>query len=248
MTMAPALRLEREVLDSMAHYRMDKRRGPVPLSFREGRALWRDSVALFRLLDEGYRPPRAFRWLAELVDEGHLSRSQTRRYLALGMSKRQAKVHFYRSERMPLPLDYLLKEEMVQALETALAMAESAARQVWGATRTLATFLLSPKADTDLARRPAREDLNSLAHQWALERRYWSQLEIPFHETVVALPEETERVLEGWRATLLRTAWSAFDQVAENLGRDPRTLKAIVRGRDQLAAGLSKALPASDDS
>jgi hypothetical protein len=36
-----------------------------------------------------------------------------------------------------------------------------------------------------------------------------------------------------------------FDQVTDNLGHDPRTLKAVVRARDQLAAGLAKTLPAS---
>jgi len=245
VTIAPALRLESGILDPMKHYRRHEKRGPLPLSFTEGRGLWRDSAVLFRLHDEGYQPPRAFQWLAELVDADHLSKSQTRRCLALGMSKRQAKVNFYRSEWMPLPLAYLDDEELVEALETALGMAKRTARQLWGATRTLATFILSPEADTESARRPVREDLDSLTHQWAVERRYWSRLEIPFRETMEALPEETEGALERWRETRLRTAWRAFDQVTDKLGHDPRTLKAVVRARDQLAAGLAKQLPAS---
>lgn len=244
MTEAPALRLDADVLDPMAHYRRDERRGPLPLAFTEGRALWRDSAVLFRLKDPGFRPPRTFRWLAELVYEGYLNEWQTRRYLALGMSKKQAKVNFYRGERMPLLLIYLTEKELVEALETALNMAESTARQLWGATRTLAKFILSPEADTESARPPAREDLSALTHQWAVERRYWSRLELPFHETMEALPEGMEGALERWRETLLRTAWRAFDQVTDNLGHDPRTLKAVVRARDQLAAGLAKALPA----
>ena len=38
---------------------------------------------------------------ADLVYDDRLGREQTRRYLALGMSKKQAKVNFYRSERLP---------------------------------------------------------------------------------------------------------------------------------------------------
>jgi CRISPR system Cascade subunit CasA len=248
VTIAPALRLESNVLDPMKHYRKDKKRGPLPLLFTEGRALWRDSAVLFRLHDEGYQPPQAFRWLAALVGEDCLSKSQTRRYLALGMSKKQAKVNFYRSERMPLSLDYLVRKELVEALETALAMAESTAHQLWGATRTLATLILSPEADVESARQPAREDLDSLTHQWAVERRYWSRLEIPFRETMEALPAGAEEALERWRATILRTAWRAFGQVTDNLGYDPHTLKAVVRARDQLAAGLGKALSTSGSS
>lgn len=245
VTIAPALRLESDILDPMKHYRKDERRGPLPLLFTEGRALWRDSAVLFRLHDEGHQPPRAFQWLAELVDEDHLSRLQTRRYLALGMSKKQAKVNFYRSERMPLPLIYLTRKELAEELERTLGMAEATARQLWSATRTLATFILSPEADAESARPPAREDLDSLTQQWAVERRYWSRLESPFRETMEALPKEMEGALERWRETLVRMAWRAFDRVTDNLGHDPRTLKAVVRARDQLAAGLAKALPNS---
>lgn len=243
MTMAPALRLDDGVLNPMIHYRRDERRGPLPLAFTEGRVLWRDSAALFRLRDEGYQPPQAFAWLAELVGEGMLDRTQTRRYLALGMSKKQAKVNFYRSERLPLPLAYLQEQDLVAALEEAVQMAEGAARQLWGAARTLATFVLSPEADADSGRQPARKDLNSLTQQWAVERRYWPRLELSFRETMESLPRQKEQALEAWCTTLQRMAWAAFDQVADDLGYDPHKLKAVVRARDQLAAGLSKVLP-----
>ena len=243
MTMAPALRLDSDVLDPMTHYRRDESRGPLPLAFTEGRALWRDSAALFRLRDTGYQPPRTFGWLAELVYEGILDKSQTRRYLALGMSKKQAKVNFYRSDRMPLPLDYLERRELVEALEEAVQMAEGVARRLWGAARTLATFVLSPEADAESGRQPAREDLEALTGQWAIERRYWPHLELPFRQMMEALPAGRDQALEPWRETLRRAAWEAFDQVATNLEHDPRKLKAVVRARDQLAAGLGKALP-----
>jgi CRISPR system Cascade subunit CasA len=244
MTMAPALRLERSVLNPMAHYRRDEKHGPLPLTFREGRALWRDSAALFQLHDKGCRPVQAFQWLSELVDEGHLDVTQTRRYLALGMSKKQAKVNFYRAERMPLPLRYLTERSLVDALDTALGMAGLTARQLRGAARTLATFVLLPEADVESARQPAGKDIGDLMQQWAIERRYWSQLELPFRETVEALPRAMDEALIAWRKMLLRIVWRAFDQVADDLGHDARSLKAVVRARDRLAAGLARVLPA----
>jgi hypothetical protein len=57
------------------------------------------------------------------------------------------------------------------------------------------------------------------------------------------LPARQDQALETWRETLRRAAWEAFDQVAGNLEHDPSKLKAVVRARDQLAAGLGKALP-----
>ena len=248
MTMAPALRLDTSMLDPMKHYSVDEKRGPAVLRFREERALWRDSAALFCLHSKGYRPPRVFEWLSRIVDQGHLDRSQTRRYLALGMANDQAKVDFYRAERMPLPLDYLNpeKEELVEKLGTATEMAEETARQLWGTTRKLATFILAPDADGPGARQPAREDLDHLTDEWAVERRYWSRLEVPFRQTMEAIPNGPDAALEAWRSILLKTAWAAFDEVASNLEAGTRALKAVVCARDQLAAGLALALPKAD--
>jgi len=243
MTEAPALRLKKDILDPMQHYADRGRGGPRPLSFREGRALWRDSAALFQLDAEGFRPPRTFDWLAELVYKDCLKRHQTRRYVAMGMSKSRAKVNFYRSERMPLPLAYLRDEHLVTHLATAIDMAEGTARQLWGATRTLATLILSPQADTEEGREPAREDLDQLTSQWAVERYYWGRLETPFLETMGALPDDIDTAMSNWRKTLERAAWAAFDQVTDQLAHDPHKLKAVVHSRGQLAAGLGKALP-----
>jgi CRISPR system Cascade subunit CasA len=245
MTLAPGLRLESDVWDPMKHYRVDKRRGPLVQRFNEERALWRDSSALFKLWDKSYRPPRTFQWLSELIYEGgsDLGKSQTRRYIALGMANNQAKVDFYRSEYCPLPLRYLTQETLVQRLDEALKMAEGVRGQLWGAARTLATFLLSPQSDADAGRQPARDDLNSLVGQWAIERDYWSRLEIPFRQMLEALPDDIEGTLTGWRETLRGTAWAAFDRVAGDLEYDPRHLKATVRARGQLTAGLGKVLP-----
>lgn len=243
MTMAPALRLDADILDPLTHYRRDELLGPRPLAFREDRGLWRDSTALFQLQDPGYRPPAVFAWLAELTYGGCVNRSQTLRYLALGMSKKQAKVNFYRSERMPLPMAYLTDPSLVEGLRDAITMAEDVGRRLWGAARTLATFLLSPEADDESGRQPAREDLDALMGQWAVERRFWARLEISFRQTVERLPGDREGQLERWRRVLERAAWQAFDAVAENVGQDPASLKATVRSRGQLAVGLARALP-----
>jgi hypothetical protein len=144
---------------------------------------------------------------------------------------------------MPLPLAYLENEGLVTRLRESLEMAEGVARQLWGAARTLATLILSPEADREEGRKPAREDLDQLTSQWAVERHYWVQLETPFLETMEALPDDPDGALTTWQETLKRSAWSAFDRVTDQVTHDPQKLKAVVRSRGQLAGGLKKVLP-----
>jgi hypothetical protein len=147
---------------------------------------------------------------------------------------------------MPLPLDYLAAQALVDALDTALQMAEATRGQLWGATSTLATEILYPNREpAERLSEPQRQSRDTLVQQWAVERRYWSRLEIPFRQTLVALPAGQEVALESWRQTLLRTAREAFVPVLDNLDTRPRTLKAIVHARGQMEAGLAKALPAA---
>jgi hypothetical protein len=78
---------------------------------------------------------------------------------------------------------------------------------------------------------------------WGVERRYWGRLEAPFRLALEELPQDGEGTLTAWQQTLRRVAWEVFDAVAAEVEADPRALKATVRGREQLAAGLAKALP-----
>jgi CRISPR system Cascade subunit CasA len=244
MTMGPGLRLDRDVLDPMHHYRIDDSRGYLVMRFNEERALWRDSAAIFKLHSHEDRPPRTFGWLAELIDDGYLDPEGTRRYLALGMANSRARVDFYRGERLPLPMAYLTPEgeRFTEHLQTAMETAELARRQLWGAARTLATYVLVPQADAEEAHQPSREDMDKLTAQWAVERDYWVQLEIPFYDLVEGLPNDVETALDTWHDTVRRVAWEAFDYVAGQVEHDPRNLKAAVRGRGQLAAGLKRVL------
>lgn len=242
MSEASAPRLTKGILDPMHHYVDPGRGGPRALTFREGRALWRDSATLFQLDAEGFRPPRAFDWLAELAYDGPLEPHQTRRYLAVGMSKRQAKVNFYRTERMPLPMQYLRDSVLVSRLTEAIEMAEMVQRQLWGATRRLATLILSPEADTEEGRQPAREDVDKLTSQWAVDRHFWSKLDTPFMDTMQGLPVDREAAMGTWQTTLKQAAWAAFARTSDQFSHDAHKLKAVVRSRGQLAAGLGRVL------
>jgi len=244
MTMAPGLRMDGDIQNPLMHYDANNKiERPFPLRFSEPKALWRDSSALFQLGAKGVRPPLTIDWLADLAQEGFVERSETRRLFALGMANDQAKMEFFRSERLPLRSEYLADKTLVDALDDALKMAEDVARQLWGAARTLATFLVAPESDLPDAHKPQSEDLNQMMGPWGVERRYWARLEAPFMATLATLPDDPIVTLKAWRDTLKQTAWNALDGIAENLGMTPRALKATVQARGQLAAGLAKVLP-----
>jgi hypothetical protein len=248
--MAPALRLAPDICDPLKLYRLDEKRGALCLRYVEERALWRDSAALFRLrrgeASGGlWRPPASLLWIYELLTSGILAEEDlgTRpRLVAFGMANDQAKIHFYREDRLPLRAEYLQDEIVFGHLERLLDLAEAVCRQLWGAAQTMARLSLSPEADQKGGREPAPEDVSRLMASWAVERDYWSQLEIPFLQIMAELPDDPPAGVRAWRDVLSRVAWDAFQRVADDLAHDMTKLKATVRASRQLAMGQGKVL------
>jgi CRISPR system Cascade subunit CasA len=246
MTMGPGLRFDPLPLEPMKSYRVDDKRGHLALRFDEDRAVWRDSSALFRFHNSGYRPPQALDTLAHLVGDGLLDHHQTRRIMALGMSSDQAKIEFFRAERMPLPLDYLHNPALSDRLAQGLERAEAVSQQLWGAARTLATYLVAPNQDSGEGRSAQREDLDQLMGGWDIQRPYWSQLEVPYFRLMERLPIEGEEAMGTWFTLLRRTAQESLERVVLMVENGPRGYKAAVQARQQLAAGLTRALPLNE--
>lgn len=251
ITMAPGLKLDGTIHEPLKHYRhvtkADKTRAPMALRFNEERALWRDSSALFRIRKDDqtdFQPPRALVWNAELVNEGYLPK-RSRQLLALGMANDQAKTEFFRAERMPLPPEYLQDKDQVDQLQSLLTLAENISNQLWGSTNTLACYLVKPDYDpTDRKSRPRREDIDPLLGSWGVLRHYWARLEPPFQQVIVDLPVKTDETIQFWQEILRATARDALSHITDNLETTPRALKATVKARGQLEAGLAKEIPA----
>ena len=100
--------------------------------------------------------------------------------------------------------------------------------------------MLSPQAGTAQGHEPAREDLDSLVAYWDPERHFWATLEQPFQRLVVDLPGAPDAALAAWYETVQQVAWGALEKAVRQAGEDVRALKAGVRARAQLGAGLRK--------
>jgi CRISPR system Cascade subunit CasA len=154
-----------------------------PLGFRSGKELWRNSHALFQTVAEGCQRPRTISWLDELRQSSHFDRKQIQIDVA-GMSADRAKVFFWRHETLPLPLAYLDQPQLVESLKTALKLAESVASDAiraaaWAAATSWLTSGPEVRPDTDRVR--------SVVDSFAPDRLYWSRLERPFRELLLAL-------------------------------------------------------------
>lgn len=238
-------------LDPMQHYRKNSKKGWQPMKFREDRALWRDSAAILELhRQEETRAPTSLMWLHILIDEALLPEEMIFRLMALGAATKpgQKLTYFYRREMLPLPARYLGKEgvKLVESLKVALQLAENTRDQLWGATNTLARFYLAPDADLggEAQHEPKKEDKQALLQQWAVERDYWVNLAFPFYLLIERLPYG-EEALREWKEDVRRVAREAFERVADSLGETPRALKAVIKARGQLEAGLKKVLGAT---
>ena len=203
--------------------------------YQRDRALWRDSAPLFRLTDEGKRPPSALKWMSQLVNSEILDAQKAYRLIAFGQCPDQASILFWRLEHLPLPAQYLTDEELVEALETALKSTEKVADHLKWAMETLARSALYPlKATENLA--PAQKaEVNHFVNHLCATEAYWSVLEVPFLDFIRRLPDDPDDVLADWNEIVRRSAFRAFNEATHDLDQSARVLRAIAEGQSHLA-------------
>jgi CRISPR system Cascade subunit CasA len=110
--------------------------GYFPITLQPDRALWRDSHAVFQIARETDRKHSLLLldWLANL----NLSEEKSIPIDFFGMTSekgREAKLLFWRHERLPLPIRYLQNEDLLDQLKTALALAESTGKLLKASVR-----------------------------------------------------------------------------------------------------------------
>jgi hypothetical protein len=151
----------------------------------------------------------------------------------------QPNLIFWRHETLPLPLAYLQRREVVDYLKLALKLAEEAANAVVNATKKAVESRLTAQT----GQRPDGKRVSQFVDFFASERFYWSRLELPFRELLVALATEgadQATCINAWYwDTLYLAAKFAFDQSIGRIdaGRD---LKAVNIGVALLLSRLKK--------
>ena len=221
------------------------------VTLKEGRALWRDSLALFYMRSVNSDRPQVLDWLSDLVSEGIISRSTTIPVDLLGLGSNRAKIEFWRHERLPLPLAYLDNNDLVDKLGDARDLAEGVARGLNSVLWTMAVRILAASQEGN----PERNAVENFVNYLGAERAYWPRLEEPFKQLMTDLPADLDadgdyggRQLPKWRDRLRRTLWDAFHEATRGLERSPRTFKAVAVAERRLAARTREYLSVQEEA
>jgi len=196
----------KDYIDPMFAYKINEKKGIVPIHFRE-RGLWRDFDSL---LPHGSDP-------APLVIEHAtaLGRSNRKRFprsiIVLGQSNNKAKIEYWRMERFTLP-EALLEDQTIRIkIRELLEEAEKAQRALWMACRSYARYLLS-RGD----RVPTGRDISALVEQMPATSWYWSSLETRFHEILLnyTLGSDPDNIRYQWLKSIRNILSAAWEQHA----------------------------------
>ena len=174
-----------------------------------------------------------------------IDQQQAYRFMALGMANDQAKIEFFHEDHLPLPIEYLERDELVEQLAAALNLCEDCGFRLKVASQWLALLMLSPKYDgLDWGKvdKISKQQAEALAVHWNTARHYWQLLEIPFQHLLEDLREKPE-AMDEWIETIRQAAWEALEQSIGYAGNDAPALKAGVRSRGILGASLKKLFP-----
>jgi CRISPR system Cascade subunit CasA len=227
--------------DPMIAYSRSKEQGDRPVRLNENRDLWRDSAALFQFAEaDQFKGPTTLHALAHSELKDVVPRTARYRLSVFGLCTDKAKVNFWRHESLPLPIAYLDRPGLVESLKQALTLAELVAAEAlrpaaWAAAANWMTANPEMKPDTDRVR--------DVVDSFSPDRLYWSWLERPFRELLLALAAEgadlASCISRWYWNTLYPNAKDAFD---DSIGRidGGRDLKAVNAGWELLFARLKK--------
>ncbi len=229
--------------ETMLAFRVNKKakgtEDPTPVvSFQPEKALWRDSFTLLQSAEAAQRP-KMLEWLATLAQHGALDRAQTVPLVAYGLGSDRAKIFFWRTEQLPLPLAYLSDGDLLARVRDALALAEQTGNVLRDAIREFTRFIFVPDPPNDLRERDGlyrqrSKDIAALRVALAPGRRYWAALDTHFSQFLVAQAEEAALRPQGETGELpVGRAFSDWGDAVRDAARDD--FAAIVGGQEDSA-------------
>lgn len=225
--------------DPMAAFRNGSN-GPVRITFREGRAVWRDLPALVPAPSSGdARAASTLEWALAVHDRLDPDRIRHQPLLIAGVASDQAKLLRWRVEQITLPVALLQEADKTLALQRLVAEAESlhdALRTL--AARMLAASLPDPERKDTLAR--AREMLDN----GPLSTTFFAEAERALPALLACLATDGfDAADRQWRAVLRGSAVSAWRQVLHGMGTRSAALRADAKYRGRYLALLAERVP-----
>ncbi len=225
-------------LDPMLGYRIDDKKGRLPIQFR-ARGLWRDFDSL--LPDNEKLAP------AVIEHAAALTRTQRERFpqsvMVLGQANNKAKIEYWRMERHVLPAALMSNANARSEIHQLLKDAEKSGDALEDAHRDWAKLMIT-KGDRDL--QPDKwskgkwvpGDVSKAIGKMSPDTPptpalgYWSQLEAAFHDVLrsYTLERDPDDIRCDWLITVRNTLRAAWAQHSASVSTgDAWAIRALVK-------------------
>lgn len=218
-------------------YRLDEKRGRVPIPLRVDRAIWRDSSPLFALPAERRAfdgRPQALRQARSRAFSRLLGADARLMVACFGLANDKAKALTWRCEELPAPIRLLEDPDLVAAVADAVGDAEQAAQALRKAFRSLAYRVLEANEKA-----PDKNDVGRLALRMESRAGFWSELDEPFLRFLDGLASDPTRASGTWTRTVYRSARASFTRGSRSAqGAMGRRMRALVLAEKALFKNL----------
>ena len=211
-----------DLIDPMVGYRIDERRGKLPVQFRD-RGLWRDFDSL--LPDDSRLSPRVIEHAAALTRFDFKRFPQS--VIVCGLANDKAKIRYWRLERFVLPQALATDRFIRSEIRTLLNDAEDSEQVMEKACGVFARHILSRGG-----RKPERRDIKAFIEQLSVYGLYWSILESRFNEILGEYTadrdfEDIRHKWLKWVRDALATAWEQHRMMIS--AGDAWAIRALVK-------------------
>ncbi len=236
-------------IDPMFSYRIDDKRGKLPIQFRD-RGLWRDFASL--LPDESKLAPQVIEHAMALT------RSNRERFprsmMVLGQANSKAKIDYWRMERFALP-ESLVKNQFIRTeLRQLLAEADGAGSEMEKSLKAVARLIIAKgerelQADKWRAGKWLPGDVSKFIGKITLDTEpvalgsYWSTLEVRFHEILreYTLDRSSDDIRRQWLKSVRDTLRKAWDQYYASVSMsDAWAIRALVKAEGPVRRKLKE--------
>ena len=226
--------------------RKDKTKPPFrAVRFREGRAVWRDSVALVQVAGAEAPALRSVAWLQPWLAPGDpdagdaagpLSHLAPLHILCLGLVNDQKKAEMWRAESVQVPPRLVLDADARAELGAALVAAEDAGKAIRFATYVLAGAIVGENPD--------KKDVGALTDALDPTATYWGEMGRIYPawlDTLARDPLDDDgrrAVRHAWATHTWEAAHVAFGSLTSSIDRSADALRAVANAEPVLAARL----------
>lgn len=224
-------------------YRAGKE-GVFPLRFNTARALWQDSAVFMMTLTkkgEGGHAPRTFEWLSSFRATLGLDREAAFSADVFGMVNDQAKVEFWRHERVTLYPDILNDADRWHALNELITEAHWHDKRLRDATRAFATRSRLKKPWGASLNDGERNEVDAFAQALDTGSRYWPALGQAFpsflRQMATVPVGDLGEVGKKWQDVARKTARDALSSVLDRYPLSHSSWQAITEAETVLQTG-----------